>query len=311
MNKNNNSPLGRLVTALAGPAPAAAARPKQAQRAPRRRDAPRPSLPMALPSRAATARQQQAPRLMSRDQIGSVVRTRLTRSGVSDIRGLRVSWVIGYTFVGNGTNGATDAVLFRTKTNLLCDPFAAGVSSGQVPIAGSDPQLGAAYLADIEKHFARKVIRRQWLHVDSLQPSTANNMMCVIAPYRGGGTTPYASFSPLATVVAGNTVENVSSMKGAFPIDSWESKTVDITDYIAGGSGARQNEFEIGATDSSATSVTGGDIDGEGLIPSAFAVAGNSTTTALRNTNVHQIVVEQEIDLLDYVGGMAQASPIN
>lgn len=271
-----------------------------------------PSLPVVLVSRPQTARQRQAPRLLDRDQIGAVVRTRLTKTGVSDIRGLRISWVIGYTFIGNGTSGTNDVVYFQTKAGLLCDPYAAGTASGQVPIAGADPNLGAAYIADLEKHFARKVIKRMWMHVDSLQPSTSNNMMCVIAPSRGGGATPLASFSPAATTpLAGNTVENVSSMRGAFPVDSWESKSAEISEFIAGGSGAAQKEFEIGITESSSTSVTGSGVDGEGLIPACFAVAGNSTTTALRGTRVHQIVVEQEIDLLDYVGGMAQASPIN
>lgn len=282
------------------------------KKAPKKTNQARVPLPMVLVSRQQTSRQLQAPRLLDRDQIGAVVRTRLTKSGISDIRGLRVSYVAGYTYVGNGTSGTIDAVLFRAKNLTLCNPFAAGTASGQVPIAASDPVLGATYVSDLEKHFARKVIKRMWLHVDSLQPATSNNMMCVIAPSRGGGATPYTFFSPAATApLAGNTVENVSSMRGAFPVDSWESKSMDISEFIAGGSGAKQNEFEIGSTDPAVTNVSGGGVDGEGLIPACFAVAGNSTTTTLRGSNVHQIVVEQEIDLLDYVGGMAQASAIN
>lgn len=286
--------------------------PKQKKAAKKKTNQARLPLPMVLVSRQATARQMQAPRLLDRDQIGAVVRTRLTKSGISDIRGLRVSYVAGYTYVGNNTSGTNDAVLFQAKNLTLCNPYVAGVSSGQVPIAASDPVLGATYISDLEKHFARKVIKKMWMHVDSLQPATSNNMMCVIAPSRGGGATPYTSFSPAATApLAGNTVENVSSMRGAFPVDSWESKSADISEFIAGGSGAKQNEFEIGSTDPAVTNVSGGDVDGEGLIPACFAIAGNSTTTTLRGTKVHQIVIEQEIDLLDYIGGMAQASAIN
>jgi len=231
-----------------------------------------------------------------------------------------MSWVAGYTFVGNGTNGAANAVLFQTATSTyLLRGYTAGSSSGQVPIVGADAQLGAAYVNDVEKHFARKVVKRMWIHVISLQPSTSNNMMAVIAPFRGGGGCEQAVFDVLATAgQVGNTVTNVTSMKGAFSVDSWQSKTVEITAFIAGGAGARQNEFDInsiqvpGAVAGSIVNpaaATG--IDGDGDIPACFALAGNCTTAALQNTKVHQIVIEQEVDLLDYIGGMAQVLAVS
>jgi len=308
MNKNNTtSPLGSVVNALVRPT-SQAPRGGRRRSDPNRQQQPRQSLPMLLPSRSQTARQPQAPRLRDRDQIGSVVRTRLTRAGVGDIRRLRVSWVIGYIYVGNGTVGLNNAVYFQDKAGNLCSGFIAGSQSGQVPCVGSDSLLGAAYVSDVSKHFARKKILRHWIHIDSLQPSTANNMMAVVAPSRGGGGTVKSVWSG-ATPVA-NTVENVSSMKGAFPIDSWESKTSDISGFIAGGSGSSQNEFEIQNT-SSGTTIENTATDGEGLVPCCFAVAGNSTTATLAGTKVHQVVLEQELDLLDYVGGMAAAQPIS
>jgi len=237
---------------------------------------------------------------------------------MSDIRSLRLCYTAGYTFVGNGTNGAANAVLFETADSAyLLHPFGTN-SSGMVPIIASDGSLGQAFVKDVIKHFARVVIKRLWLHVDSLQPSTANNMMCVVAPSRGGGGLPQATFDVLATASeVGNTVANVSSMKGAFTVDSWESKCSEITDFIAGGSGARQNEFDVQtaiASGSNAGSVivpgSYTDADGDGLVPACFTVAGNNTTSGLQNTKVHQISVELEIDLLDYVGGMAATNPI-
>jgi hypothetical protein len=251
---------------------------------------------------------------MNSQQVGAVQRTRITRSGVSDIRKLRLSWVAGFTYVGNGTNGVANTVYFLTGSNgsrWVAKGNSATVS-GMVPIASGDLDLGAPYINDIEKHFSRKVIHRMWCHVDSLQPSTANNMMAIIGFSRGPGGFPASQPASVVGTPAGNTVPNLSSMKGSFPIDSWEHKTVEITEFIAGGSGPRQNEFEIQSSPE-ATSLwqatnTYPTIDPDGLIPACFAVAGNCTTAGLQATNVHQITFEQEVDLLDYVGGMANVN---
>jgi hypothetical protein len=99
-------------------------------------------------------------------------------------------------------------------------------------------------------------------------------------------------------------------MKGAFTVDSWESKSCEISEYIAGGSGAKQNEFEISNTTNAASIVTSTGTDLDGVAPAGFAVGGNSTTTTLQGTAVHQITIEMEVDLLDYVGGIPQAYPL-
>lgn len=253
----------------------------------------------------------------SNKDIGTVVRTRLTRTGISNIRSMRLSWVAGFTYVGDGTAGTADAVYFMTATSTWIIRGFAAASSGQVAIAASDRDVGQVYIEDIEKHFARKVIKKMWIHVDSLQPSTANNMMAVIGVSRGPNGVAFSIPITAATAaISANTVGNVSSMTCSFPVDSWEHKTVDITEFIASGSGSRQNEFEIqgapgasAVTDIYVTTTVPPTIDGEGLIPACFAVAGNSTTAGLRGTKVHQITIEQEVDLLDFLGGMALAAP--
>ncbi len=251
-----------------------------------------------------------------RDQIGAVVQTRLTQVGLSDIKSHRQAWVIGYTYVGDGTNGIADSVYFQCADSTpalskLNAGYVASTSTGLVPILGSDSVLGRSYIADIDKHYAKKVVRRMWIHVDSLQPSTANNMMAVIAPRRGAAACYGANDFPIvsATTVA-NSIPNVSSMKEAFTIDSWESKWCEITQFIAGGSGPKQNEFEIGSLTNSSTVTQSANQDLDGVAPAEFAVAGNSTTTTLRGTRVHQISIVQEVDLLDYIGGQQQLNPV-
>jgi len=234
---------------------------------------------------------------------------------MSDLKSHRVSWVIGYTYVGDGASGTANNVYFLTASNTyLIKGFVANSSGGMVPISGSDVDLGATYVSDVEKHYARKVIRRMWINVDSLQPNTSNNMMCVIAISRGpGGTDMSIPITKATAAVTSNTVANVSSMNKAFTVDSWEHRTVEISEFIAGGSGPRQNEFDIQGSPAGASQGIYGNgsgaepsIDGVGNIPACLAVAGNSTTVALQATNVHQISITQEIDLLDFVGGMAQ-----
>jgi len=101
-------------------------------------------------------------------------------------------------------------------------------------------------------------------------------------------------------------------MKDAFPVDSWEHTSREITSFIAGGSGPKQNEFEIQGAPHSTNIYSAAaypTVDGDSLIPACLAVAGNCTTSGLQNTKVHQISIEQEIDLLDFIGGMAAVSP--
>jgi len=250
-----------------------------------------------------------------RGQTGAVVDTRFGRLGMSDVRKHLISWIAGYSFVGDGTNGATDSVLFQTATSTYLALGRTAGASGCVPIVGGDSQLGASYITDIIKHYARMVINRARIRVESLQPSTSNNMMMVIAPLRGPGATNDAYFIPLATASPGNTLTDVTSMKGSMTVDSYQTKTMDITDFVAGGSGPRQNEFEVSNTFNSikSTIVTSGavsGVNGIGLVPACFAIAGNNTTTGLRNTKVHQIVIELEVDLLDFLGGMISADPV-
>jgi hypothetical protein len=259
------------------------------------------------------------PPRLNADQVGAVVASRLSKTGVSDIKRLRVSWVLGQTYVGDGTNGTADSVYLVSNSQqwlAIGNSGGGNGSSGWAPIASSGPDFGQVYVSDIERHFARKVIRKMWLHINSRNPSTANNMMAVIATSRGGSGAergvPAAFASP---TVAANTLDNLQSVRGSFTVNSWESRTVDITENIGGGSGAAQNEFDLQTGPGNAdgiwiTSLAPTTLELSGVIPTCIAVAGNSTTTGLRGAKIHQIVVEQEVDYVDFIGGMANNSPV-
>jgi hypothetical protein len=202
-----------------------------------------------------------------------------------------ISWLAGYIYVGDGTLGATDGVYYQdvTKTYTLV---------GQVPILGADILVGQGYVKDEMKHYARLRIRRQRLRLISLQPSTANNMAVYIAPVRGTGDSPNCSANTNTT--AALTVANTISMDDSTPTPSYGSFERDISKDVAGGSGAAQNEFDISA------GVTGNVGSGGSytmVAPTCLCVSGINSTTALRGTQTHMVVIDQIVDILDFLGG--------
>jgi len=235
---------------------------------------------------------------------GAAVATTLPRIGLSDLKMHEMSWLAGYTYVGNGTLGATDAVycVDPTKTYTMC---ASTSGAGNVPIAPADSIVGASYTTDLMKHFSRLRVRKQTIQLLSLNPNTSNSMVVVLAPQAGGtniGTTK-------TDTTAGNAYTNVISMDGAVQIPSWASTDIDCTWAIAGGQGSQQNEFQIGNDQAAATAL--GNTQNElGIVPTTFAVSGNSATTALRGTLVHAIIVRQLVDLIDFIGGQNNVDPI-
>jgi hypothetical protein len=251
-------------------------------------------------------------RLGKQSQIGNVISPRSTSLGMPDLRNMTLKYVTGYTFVGNGTNGDANAVYFVPYSGgtpkWLVQGYTSTYSSGMIPIAPADPDLGNSAMADVLKHYSRIVIKKAWIYLNSLQPSTTNNMMVVLAPARGAGGAATSWPVTFATAsVTANTVPGVESMKGSDTCGSWENHMWDCTDFIAGGSGARQNEFDLqtflsGDHSIYVTTATVPSIDLDGVVPFCFSVGGNNTTSALQNTNVHTVSIELEVDLLDWVG---------
>jgi len=251
--------------------------------------------------------------------IPAAVRVNIARKGVSDLPRMRMAWTIGYIYVGDGTNGAANEVLFLTSDSAhVGDYHYTNDVAVVVPILGSDTVLGKNYVSDISKHYSRKVIHRMWFHANALVPSTSSAMLAAIGFVRGPGSVASTYFAPYATAAAtGNPLDYVTSMSGSDVVTSFEHKTWDITRFIAGGSGQLQNEFNISTQNQQATVVVDGSFIGaqiaggaEGVVPACFAVAGNNTVASLQGVKLFELVVEQEVSLLDYVGGSVARYPL-
>jgi len=225
--------------------------------------------------------------------------------GMSDVKNHRISWLVGYVWVGNGTLGAQDSIYFvdPTKTDTVV-PYA--TYGNGVPIASGDSLVGATYASDVEKHYARKVVHRQILSLRSLSKNTGNGMVVVIACRRGAADIGQAK----TDATAGMAYTNVISMSGYKSAGSWEDLDIDATSCIAGGSGSQQNEFDVNANFGNATIVGGYGTYARGIVPSTFVVSGNNTTSGLRGTATHAVICTQFVSMLDYVGGDADLEPI-
>jgi len=226
------------------------------------------------------------------------------RVGMSDIRNHTMSWLAGYIYVGNGTLGATDSVYFCDTTKTYTVVANSGVGAN-VPVAGGDGLVGATYISDVTKHFSRMRINTQKLILEPLQPSTANSMVALVAPQKGASGIGKTATDTTASL-AYTSVISMNSVKQAA---SWESCTVDMTGFIGGGSGAKQNEFDINLGYNNAYELASYSYVTRGVIPTTFAVSGSNSTSALRGTVTHAVFIEQSVDLLDYLGGNAATYP--
>jgi len=269
-----------------------------------------PAKKSAQTSMSATSgvRRREAARMYRMPSIGLPQRLRAT-----------IGWVAGTSFVGNGTNGVANSVYMKPASGVsLVGPSAGGSSSRcWWPAAPTDASVGRSYMTDIMKHYSRLVIHKARVCLVSLHPSTANDCTVQLAVARGPGMAQqgYVTTLATATTVAATTAEIVplpsnSRMSAA----SYESMDLDVTGFIAGGSGPKQNEFEINA-DSAQTAWwpafgTATALDGEGLVPFSLIVAGTNSTAALQNLDVHDVVIEYEMELLDFIGSMTLLAPV-
>jgi len=217
--------------------------------------------------------------------------------GLPDMQSHNISWVAGSVYVGNGTLGVANSVYFGNTAGTTV--FATAGRTPFVPIAAQDGNFGATYAKAIFELYRRVRYRAIRVHFIPLQSSTANNLTLTAAPIRGA-----PGFHEVAAESAGTpdafSQAAAMSMNGSQTRDSFEQLDLDLTPYIAGGSGAKQNEFDISGED--------GKISGDetslyiGRIPACFVVSGNSTVAALQGTVTHYVVVEAMVDLFDFTG---------
>jgi len=255
------------------------------------------------------------------DGVPAAVRTRLAFVGMRDKGALCSSYTMGYVYVGNGTNGVNNAILFQTSNSSLI----VGAQTAQpiIPVFPGDSVLGKTYISDESKHFSRRRYRRLLLHVDSLQPNTNSALVLVVAPVRGSKSCSNTTPTVLATSAAtAATMDQVRSMKGNIYLNSFSEATkrttLDLTPFIAGGTGPQQNEFSTASTAGgagttafvAATTVSAAVGDTQGVSPCCIMVAGTNTISGNQGTQVFELIIEMEYDLLDFMGGTPIPCPI-
>lgn len=223
------------------------------------------------------------------------------RIGLSDIKAHTISWVAGSIYVGQtSTLGQDYGIYFRCSgSNSVVVPIAADAQAvGCVPVSPGDAQVGSTFGQQLLSMYARKVVKRAKLLLQPLMPSTSLDMMVAVAGARGA----YSIGSPSAGAVGPNALTNIMTMKGVKSAASWQPLELDLTPFIAGGSGARQDEFDTQMGFNSNTVMGAGSVYGRNVIPCTFAVGGNCNDSSLLNKATHLAIIELNIDLIDFVG---------
>jgi len=217
------------------------------------------------------------------------------RGGMSDVRNHRIEWVMGYAYVGDGTHGAQDSVYFGAGDATTTYP-------SLIPIAPADATFGQSYAADVMKHYARKNVRSCGVAYLPKFTSTANSCQVQMAPYRGGSLLPVAK----TDTTAAPTQANVFGMQDNISFSCFQEAQLDLTKYIAGGSGPTQREFNVGAP---AADASGTVAVNSLVVPCGFIVTGTNSNTAFRGANIGTFVGCITLDLLDYLGGQSESNP--
>jgi len=238
--------------------------------------------------------------------MGNAVMIRTPQIGIPNLKNFKTSYVAGTVYVGNGTLGATNKVYY-----LLNDGAHTLTGAAPVPIAPASADIGATYITAIEQLFRRKHYRELKVYFIALQSSTTNNLTLTVAPVRGPPDGPENVLLQLSTTTtaAQFTQSQLFSYNGVKTIDSFESTMLNLKPFIAGGSGADQCEFAIGANSASNNELQV-NTDLLGIIPASFVLAGVSTVAALQGTTTHAIVIEQCCDYLDFTGAEPVVNPI-
>jgi hypothetical protein len=223
---------------------------------------------------------------------------------MSDVRGHQASWLVGYAYIGNNTLGVNDNwyLVDQSVTTIIVPEAKYG---NNVPIAPADPLLGASYMTDVLKHYSRIRINKLVLMLQSMQPSTTNSASVIVAPQRGWSNIGQG----VTTATAGLAYATVLSMAGARSCAAWESMEIDMTSAIAGGSGAKQNEFNVNGIPN-VTDPTGSSAAFQQIVPCTFALSGTNGTSAIRGANMHAVIAQMEFDLLDFVGANSAVVPV-
>lgn len=219
------------------------------------------------------------------------------RAGLDDVRDMEIAYDSAQVYVGNGTNGAANTVYFcGTDANSL---FTFNSPFPILPMdQGGSPSWGQAYCADVFKHYARYRVKRVTAQYLPNNVSTANELSIYLAPVRGGCAGIAATSLSAAQPVQKYSIAAVQALKGACGGAAWEKPAIDLTPYVAGGTGPKQNEFSVYDTIGSNSGTN------NEAVPCAFVAAGYCGTAALQATYVGNVRVTMLVDLLDFIGNI-------
>jgi len=226
---------------------------------------------------------------------GRVVRM---RTGISDLSNITFSYLAGFVIVTSTSGGASS-----TAGSVMFQPAAGTVvSTGFNPVQPASAVWGQSYIADVWKHFARKRYNSVKLAIvpSGLGAASTSPLSVNFAPYRSGNAQTATVAGTTGTGVA-LSVASIMGMKDNVEFPCYQTLEMDVTKYIAGGSGSRQNEFD-----------ERGDIDDQGqTTPLMFALSGQyaGTAPAAANATYANVFVTCVVDLLDFSGGFTATSP--
>lgn len=214
---------------------------------------------------------------------------------MGDIRAHRMRWLAGYLYVGNGTLGVQDDIYFVPNTTSNTTVYV-----GALPFDGADAVFGASYVADVLKHYSKKIIRSGTLRIRpyGFGCSSTSGANIAVAPIRSD-TIGYSTSTDAKT--SGTAFSAVVGMKGAMQAPSWAGIEIPMTPFIASAAGTKEFlNFRDSATPT--------DLQGM-AVPASWAVGGTNTSAGNRGNVVASVEGEWVCDLVDFVGGFTASVP--
>jgi len=210
---------------------------------------------------------------------------------------VHITWQIGVLRQGNGTIGASNRgyidVFNSVDYIIVRDTSDGGYGC---PILPQDPYVGQSYAADLLKHFARIRYHKIVLHADTSTSATTGNVTFAIAPTSGASQVGFATQTGTSTAVV-LVLGAVEALEGSKTIRAWDNVSMDMTKYIAGGSGPKQNEFDINQGFNS-TIVSGTSGEFRDVVPCCFVVGGQGGTDG---SIYHNVWAEAWVELIDFL----------
>jgi len=229
-------------------------------------------------------------------------------AGMSDIPDFTIAYNAADIVLGGATATTAPGTLGtaywlpRATSNFL-------LNIGLLPVAPSDNSIGRTYVTDLMKHYTRRVITRVRVIGTSEQSNTTSVGLFAIAASRGGSDAIDCT-SNVSASIATNSDTDIMTMKNAKPFRVYDNFVYDASWAIAGGTGAKQNEFNVNRTTAGST-VVGNLVDGTGLIPCCIWMGGSSSSLATTGQNIvtHRVIIEVTLHLLDYRGSVTTPNP--